>query len=433
MNYKKFLNYEPYDYQKDGGSFAFAHHYCLIADEMGLGKTLQALIIAYLEGLKGKKTLFVVPAFLRLNWEIEIEKFSKWYHYVSVIEKKSEIKEFDPRSCMAIISYSAVEESESLFEWADIVVADEAHYLKEILSKRTLKFHQYVYENTPERLILLTGTPIPNGVTEFYSLLLLLSYSLKPTNGLSIEKAFPTPESFYRNFAYERNYSVRVKGGTRSITRYEGLKNKDELLKYLDKKYLRRRCKDVLDLPPLLERHVVAAYGENTKLLKAFKEFNEEDKASDPTIKAKSALLKAPFTAKYAQNIIDSHQGPVLVYTDHIKSCELIAETLDCPHIKGDTPMKKRNELVKQFQAGELDALVITIGAGAEGMNLTRATNLVFNDLNWVPSKNDQVRKRFHRIGQTKRCMVHYVIGSVQDEKIIKNLFKKMQVIREIV
>ena len=433
MIYKKFLTVDPYDYQKTGSNYAMAHHYCLIADEMGLGKTLQALIVAFLEGLKGKKTLIVCPAFLRLNWEIEIEKFSKWYHMVAVLEKKKDIPNFDIRSCMAIISYSAVEESESLFAWADIVIADEAHYLKEITAKRTLKFHKFVYENTPERLILLTGTPIPNGVTEFYSLLLLLSYTLKPTNGLKIDKDFQTPESFYRNFAYEVNYSVRVKGGSRSITRYEGLKNKDELKKYLKDKYIRRRCEDVLYLPPLLDETVVASYTENPKLLKAFKEFNEENKASDPTIKAKSALLKAPFTAKYAQNIIDSHQGPVLVYTDHLKSGELIAETIGCPFIQGSTPMKKRNELVKQFQAGELDGLVITIGSGAEGMTLTRATNLVFNDHNWIPSKNDQVRKRFHRIGQTKRCTVHNVIGSVQDEKIIKTLIKKMNVIREII
>ena len=87
-------------------------------------------------------------------------------------------------------------------------------------------------------MILLTGTPIPNGVTEFYSLLLLLSYTLKPTNGLKIDKDFPTPESFYRNFAFEVNYKVRVKGGSRSITRYEGLKNKEELKKHLKDKYI---------------------------------------------------------------------------------------------------------------------------------------------------------------------------------------------------
>ena len=433
MIYKDFLNVEPYDYQKEGANFALSSHYCLIADEMGLGKTLQALIVAFLEGLKGEKTLIVVPAFLRLNWEMEIIKFSKWYHMLHLVEKKAEIADFDPRFCIAIICYAAIEESESLCEWADIVIADEAHYLKEITSRRTLKFHQYVYENTPERLMLLTGTPIPNGVVEFYSLLLLLSYTLKPTNGLKIDKAFPTPESFYRTFAYEVNYTVRVKGGSRAITRYEGLKNIDELKMYLKDKYIRRKCKDVLNLPPLLQTNIIADYHNNPKLWKAFKEFNEENKASDPTIKAKSALLKAPFTAKYAQNLIDSHQGPVLVYTDHIKSCELIAETLKCPHIKGDIPMAKRNELVGQFQAGELDALVITIGAGAEGMNLTRATNLIFNDFNWVPTKNEQVRKRFHRIGQTKRCTVHNIIGSVQDEKIIKNLLKKMKVIEEII
>lgn len=433
MGYRKLLAFEPYDYQTDGIKFSAIHHYCLIADEMGLGKTLQALTNSFRKVENGGKILIVCPAFLRLNWFFEIDKFSNHFYEVHLVEEGKELHTMPETTDIVIVSYAQVQKAEHLFDWADMVIADEAHKLKNMEAKVTLAFHQFVYEYVPDRLVLMTGTPIPNGVIEYYSLLRLLGYTPRPTNGLNVYKDFPVPEDFYQTFAHEVQVRIRTKTGRRiTLNKYEGLKNKAQLLPYLKDKVIRRRAKDVLDLPPSIPKNIIVAYGNDPKLLKEFNQFNSEGKG-DSSAKAKSALLKAPFTAEYAKNLNEKGLGPIVIYTDHVKSCELMAQKLDCPFIHGAVNTTKRNQYIKELQAGKLDYLVITIGAGAEGLTLTKSNQMILNDLNWIPTKNDQVLHRIKRIGQLKTAFFHFMIGSIQDKKIAENLKKKMRVIRELV
>ena len=161
--------------------------------------------------------------------------------------------------------------------------------------------------------------------------------------------------------------------------------------------------------------------------------FNENDE-STPTAKAKSALIKVPFTVALVKNLFDGGDGPIVIYTDHVASCEKLAQDLgNCPFIHGGVPIKKRNEYIQRFQRDELDYIVITIGAGSEGITLTRANNLVINDQSWIPSRNEQAKKRIHRISQERTCHITNIIGSVQDKKILDTLRRKLKVIGEIV
>lgn len=426
---KDLVTVDPYPFQKKGVEFGLLHHYCLIGDEMGLGKTLQALIIAFIMISRGKKVLIVVPSFLRINWFFEIDKFAKRFYEISLVESFQELSEWGPGTLdITIMSYSMSSEAERVFEWADMVIADEAHYLKSIEAQRTVGFHKHIYEHMPERLILLTGTPLPNGTVEFYSLLRLLGYTPQVTNGKNVFIDYEIPEPFYKDFANE----VTVRVGGRTYIKYTGLKNKELLKSYLRGKYIRRKCKDVLDLPPLLEKDIIVAYGDNPKLMREFNEFNLDDTYSSKA-KAKSALLKAPFTVEYAQNLFESGRGPILVFTDHVAACKYIAKELECPFIFGEVSQKKRAKYIKQFQNGELDYLVLTTGSGAEGNNLHRARHIVVNDPNWVPAKNEQLRKRIHRIGQDFTCYIHNILGSIQDRKILRTLRSKMKVIGEII
>jgi len=56
---------------------------------------------------------------------------------------------------------------------------------------------------------------------------------------------------------------------------------------------------------------------------------------------------------------------------------------------------------------------------------------MVFNDLSWVPAQNAQAEKRFHRIGQEHKCVVHRILGSPEDTLIVKQLTDKMLVLKE--
>jgi len=416
---------ELYPFQERGVEFAFNSHYCIIGDEMGLGKTLQGLTLA-LE--VGKNTLIICPAYLRKTWEYEIQKYAKRRDLVvTTFDKQGQV--YTPiDEDIIITSYSMLIDCEELFEWADLVIGDEIHYVKNMEAGRGDLFHKFLFEQEPERFLGLSGTPIKNDVTEWYSLLALCSYSPKETNGLNVMKGFPESKLWNRFFAYSRHIAI---GGGRFIEKFSGIRNKRRLRDYLRGKYIRREAKDHLELPDLVRKDIIVNYRDNRELERAWDTFNS-GKATDSSAKAKSALVKATFTARYCKDIHEWEGSPVLIFTDHIDSCERIAKELKKSEIiQGSTPIEKRDEIVRRFQKGLIPYLVATIGAAQAGYTLTAASNVVFNDLSWVPAHNWQAEKRIHRIGQKRACTVHRMMGSRQDDKIKAILDDKIEAIKE--
>src|SRR5690606_9953622 len=63
-------------------------------------------------------------------------------------------------------------------------------------------------------------------------------------------------------------------------------------------------------------------------------------------------------------------------------------------------PTDERAVVVAEFQAGNLDVVLGTTGAAAEGITLTRADTLIFLQRSWSNVANRQAEDRVHRIGQ---------------------------------
>jgi hypothetical protein len=80
--------------------------------------------------------------------------------------------------------------------------------------------------------------------------------------------------------------------------------------------------------------------------------------------------------------------------------------------VTGKTPSAKRQEIVDRFQQDESVRLFLAnIIAGGTGFNLTAATQVVFNDLDWVPTNHWQAEDRAYRIGQTRTVNVTYFVA----------------------
>ena len=80
--------------------------------------------------------------------------------------------------------------------------------------------------------------------------------------------------------------------------------------------------------------------------------------------------------------------------------------------LTGRTPAGSRQALVDRFQQDdEMRVFLANIVAGGVGLNLTAATQVVFNDLDWVPANHWQAEDRAYRIGQTRTVNVTYVVG----------------------
>jgi SNF2 family DNA or RNA helicase len=432
MTYKSLLNVTPHAFQERGIEYALAHPYCIIGDEMGLGKSLQALSVAL--AAKVDKTLVVCPAYLRENWAAEIDKLlSVWidFEIISSGDDLDKVVLSDGVTDIIMISYHFVPQSEKLFEWATLVVADEAQNLKELSTSWTIMFHKFIYEQLPERLILLTGTPLKNNVPEWYSLLLLMGYHEGGSNGENVKDYFKTQEQFARYFSYVQY--VAIPGG-RVVEKYSGIKNRGRLKKLLQGKYIRRLAKDELDLPRLIRKDVVVDYRDDKDLLKAWRGHITQEDKTNTRAKVKSANVTAPFTAKYCRSLSEEREGrPILIFSDHIESADKIAKTLKTQAYTSKTPPAVKKDLLRDFKAGLSPYLVATIMSLNTGQTLTSAADVVFNDPNWVPSEMDQAIARIYRIGQKNVSRFHLIIGSKQSKYIYDQLEEKRNTIKKAI
>jgi intein/homing endonuclease len=115
------------------------------------------------------------------------------------------------------------------------------------------------------------------------------------------------------------------------------------------------------------------------------------------------AMLSQAKVAAVQQWISDREQEeePVVLFSQHVSILKKIAESRpgwEC--FWGGLTSKKRDEMVRRFQSGEIEnGLAVSIGAGGEGITLTRARVCAFIDLNWNPAKNQQAESRLIRIG----------------------------------
>jgi SNF2 family DNA or RNA helicase len=414
-------------FQRQTVDFGIKNKYAIYALEQGLGKSFCALATAV---ESNSRCLIICPSYLRLKWKAEIKKFFP-DKTVSLFKSDKEFyRVWD--TDFVIISYSYLAKAEIFFEWADMVIWDEAHYLKSMEAKRTEAAHKLIYENSIKRCLLLTGTPILNRTHEFYSLIAMMNYRPDIVKSEFLEK-FESYVDFANYFSYLQEYPV-YRGNKRvMVQKWTGHRNVEELKKYLKNCYIRFSSDEVLDLPPYLEIDVPVSYEDNPELMEAFEEFSGDGNSSVASnVKAKAALAKVPFTAEYVKDLMDQGEQ-VVVYSDHVDSCLALAEKLGVTGIHGGTDMKVRQKLADEFMAGKSQVIVATIGSFSTGIDLISAANMVFNDLNWVPGNMSQAMFRIRRIGQKRRCIFHYILGSIQDEIIRNSLKEKLDTIREVV
>lgn len=393
-----------YDYQERAVQFHLAHAYSLNLCEMGLGKTVMALETA--RRAKGKVLIFC-PAFLATNWRIEIA---------------DQCPELD----YAIIPYSRLSLGDSIkIEAPTTIIADEIQYLSNPTAKRTQFFKQILEDLEPKYFIGLTGTPIKNRIPEFYSLLSMVSLNPAKTSGIDVNEHFRNRDHFASRYCHFEE--IPING--RKIRKWHGFKDlrAAEFKSLLRGKVYKVRAEDVLDLPPIAHKKAYAELEVPKNLDEEFKAFLSGNKNS--AAKKESALLKAPATIAYVEEMLKQDIGQIVIFTDHVESAKMIARHFKVPPIVGETLSEERGRIGIKFGLGAYPILVASIGAFSVGSNLTSASHLVFNDCSWVPANNLQALKRIHRIGQTKRCVIHYILAGHIDEFILDTLQAKLAVI----
>lgn len=390
-------------FQKEGLEFALKHPYHINNFQAGLGKTITSLAVAY----KTKaKTLVVCPAFLKKNWLKEIDKFTEGLD-------------------ITVISYSSLGKLDPKDNYG-LVICDECHYLKNYKAKRTEALHDLLIFKKPKYFIGLSGTPVSNRVSEFWSLLQACYY------GGKYEEFKPFYRLYYKfcnTFSNERTFEVN---GI-PIVRFDGIKNVERLKQLIKPVLIRRRADQVLDLPSEVEIEVVGTSKKyDEKLKEAFDLFKIDPK--DPaymSLKSMNALAKVDITVKHAKELIEQGDRP-LIFTCHRAAARELSKKLKCELITGEVDVDKRQKIIDDFNNGKGDCLVATIGSASTGFNITGTNYTVFNDLPFVPADIEQAKKRTLRIGQNKTCFYYYIFTSDVDQKLNEMIQRKSRDIGKI-
>jgi SNF2 family DNA or RNA helicase len=121
-------------------------------------------------------------------------------------------------------------------------------------------------------------------------------------------------------------------------------------------------------------------------------------------------------SAKFDQIVKIIQHAPdhdkLIVFSQWDHSLKLLGHQLTQSKIcyleyNGSLNISSRNNILEQFSKGESRVLLLTLGSGGIGLNLTCANHVILMDSWWNPALENQAIDRVYRIGQTKSVEVH--------------------------
>lgn len=434
-NYPVPAGLDYYGYQKAGIEYCLDKDSILIGDEMGLGKTVQAIGVINVN--KPKNVLIVSPASLKLNWKKELETWLVDQRDIQVIMSGKD--SLDEKQDIVIINYDVLQKYQDLLDkkWS-LVIMDEVHYLKNPDAQRT----KAALSIQADKKIMLTGTPIPNRPIEIQAV-----------------AAYLDEKSFGNRFGFGKRYAgLHKKQVTRnkSVWDWSGASNLDELQRRLRQSFMIRRKKDEVlkDLPAKVKQIIELPYELYKKEIKAeysaFEDYNKKNQNPnvDPySLEAEQFSSKVDFVSmsserkataekkvKAVVEHLESFNEPVVVMAHHRDviaqlEAELKKQDKKVVVLTGEKNQVERNKAVESFQNGQADVFIGSIKAAGVGLTLTRASKMVFAELDWVPSDIAQAEDRIHRIGQESSVLIQYIVveGSL-DAVFAKKIVDKTKV-----
>lgn len=391
------------DFQQQGLAFMLGARRCLLADDMGLGKTVQAL--AFLATTAAYPAIVVTPPHLVRNWQGEIARFinSKGNLRVHVIRglTAGELPEAD----IYIIHYLL------LRGWKDVLpkcgfrtaIFDE---IQELRRNGSSKYSAAsLLSESVENCIGLSGTPIYNNGGEIWNVINILDFHF-----------LGDWESFSREWCYGYNTSIVAKPDLLGEhLRREGImlrRLKGDVLKELAPK---RRLVQEIDWDDDVYRELMLPVAQQLSLLRKTDDPAQRTIIEDAICQRQrqaTGIAKAPFVAAFVRALVENGEKVLLMAHHHavmdIYKSEL--KTLKPEFITGRETEAQKSKAAEIFMSGQTDLLCVSLRS-ASGLNLQRASCVVFGELDWSPAVHSQAEDRAHRIGQEDSLLCYYLVS----------------------
>eukprot|EP01138_Halocafeteria_seosinensis_P003330 gb/GECG01003406.1/.p1 GENE.gb/GECG01003406.1/~~gb/GECG01003406.1/.p1 ORF type:complete len:1786 (+),score=287.15 gb/GECG01003406.1/:1-5358(+) len=472
------------EYQVEGLNWLIFNWYnrrsAILADEMGLGKTVQT--ISFLDHLRSREHvpgpfLLLAPLSTLGHWKSEVESWTnlnavvyhdqnggaagrelireyEWFYegeYGQQLAQRGVYK-FN----LLLTSYQVLLqdwEYLSRISWRTVIV-DEAHALKNAFSQLSTSLRGLDIKH----LILLTGTPLQNNVTELWTLLNLVS-----------PQKFPSLEDF--------------------VAKYGEMRNQDQVKELLEavRPILLRRIKTDVEksLPPkeetiinveltnLQKQYYRAVFDKNRSFLSRGAEKIPMANLSNIEMELRKCcnhpylidgveqreaeellhqgLSAAELASQRLSRLISSSGKMVLLdkllpklqseghrsllFSQFSIMLDLLEEYLRWKSIKyeridGSVRGNSRQAAIDRFNAPNSDTTVFLLStkAGGQGINLTSADTVIIFDSDWNPQNDIQAQARCHRIGQTADIVRVYrlVTSRTYESEMFRRASKKL-------
>lgn len=413
IDVQRFLNYVDKE-QRFGEKILFRHqkeaivratwqNRIIIADDMGLGKTTTCMIAGYYTGKKKIPLLVIAPASLKEVWENE------------AIELGLDVQ-------VKVISWA---KDEPIPKTDFILIADEAHFAKNLNSDRTRRALEISASSFCKGAMIATGTPSLNGdAFELFPLLKMIRHPLTRDVNFFKWKFRNNLQELHSKLVIPPN-NVLWTGNPADI---------------LDNPCIIRRTKEILNLPPKHRKYIKIELDEealkiyNQRFAELQHAYREKVKQGDITesdaLVLATHLKRASSEAKINIGIslakeFTSQGKQVLLFSEFVDTCKGVANALNGGLITGDVSNKEIIQYKKQFQERKLNFIASTYKRGGVGHTLTAATVVILLDRPWTPGEAEQAEDRIHRIGQDRPVQAIWVQSTKVDNWIDNLVLRK--------
>ena len=390
-------------FQKQGLGFMLSTRRCLLADEMGLGKTVQAL--AFLAATAAYPAILVVPPHLIRNWQREVERFLSPDGRLRVHIIKG-LTPYDlPEADIYIIHYLLLRGWKEVLPHLGLrtVIFDE---MQELRHNGTGKYSAAsLLSEACENCIGLSGTPIYNNGGEIWNVVNIIDFHF-----------LGDWESFSREWCYGYNTAVVAKPELLG----EHLRSEGLMLRRLKRDVLaelppKRRLVQEIDWDDAVYRELMAPVARQLQLLRATDDPSRRaiiEDAISQTQRQATGIAKAPFVCAFVKALVEGGEK-VLLMAHHHAVMDIYKKELKALRpgfITGRETDRQKDEVAAAFMNGKTDLLCVSLRS-ASGLNLQRASCVVFGELDWSPAVHSQAEDRAHRIGQQDSLLCYYLVS----------------------
>lgn len=317
----------------------------------------------------------------------------------------------------------------------DMVVIDESSSFKSHSSKRFKALAGI--SGKIARLVELTGTPSPNGLSDLWAQVYLLD------GGERLGKR-------YTHFR-ERYFDPGRRGADGMVYDYKAKPgSEDSILSRISDICISMKAEDYLQLPDLTFHEIPVVL--DTRAEKAYRELerkmvlelpeDEEEISVTSAAALSNKLLQLSNGAVYDEErqvhevhnckiealleLIESLRGkPALVFYNFQHDKERILEALKKTGLRIRELKTTLDE--DDWNEGQIDVLLTHPASSAYGLNLQQGGNhVIWFGLTWNYELYTQANKRLHRQGQTQKVIVHHLVCTdTRDEDVMQALARK--------